>query len=138
MNFRRHMQKTDGRLLLVTPLLNVVFLLLCLLVGGSAFAPAAHEGGVPFSAAAGGTTGGQASGAMVIDLAANGGLYVNLQSLSGEEVQARLSRLAHEVPESVVRVRVDREAPLAQVLRVLEACRNAEIDQYSLVVGSDE
>lgn len=138
MNFRRHLHGVESPLLQITPLLTVVFLLLCLFVGGLAFAPAAREAYLQLPVVAGGQPIEHSPGEMVIEVASNGVLAVNRQALTPSELRARLVRFSSETAVSVVLVRVDPDAPFMQVLGVLDACRTAEIDKYLFVAGSGD
>ena len=131
MNFRRHLHGAESPLSQTTPLLNVVFLLLCLFVVGFALAPAARETGIRLPGAAGE----QCPGELVVDIASNGELTVNRLALTLDELRSRLLQLSREAPESVVLVRGDPDTTFAQVLGVLDACRIAEIDKYSVVAA---
>ena len=130
MNFRRHLRNTESPLVQSTAWLNVALLLLGLFVGGLALVPPPREAGVWLSVPGNAPADMSSPDGMVIEIAASGELSVNRQALTSEELRVRLIRFSRETVESVVLVRADTRASLAHVLGVIDACRNAAIDQY--------
>ena len=138
MNFRRHIRGEALPLFSMAPmLLNVALLLLCLLLGAGMWKPAACETGSRLPAVAGQPVE-HVPGELVVGIASNGVLTVNRQTLTIDELRARLRQLSFDVPESVVLVQADRQTPFAHVLDVLDACRSAEIDTYRFVAAPDD
>ena len=134
MNFRRHKRGSEISPLQSAPLLSVILLLLCLQVGGVTFMPAPHEEvAVHLPVVGDGQPVEHRAGELVVEIAASGTLQVNHGSLTMDELRARLQQLSRDVAESVVLVRADPDTPLAKVIAVVEACRIAEIDRYSVM-----
>ena len=138
MNFRRHLRGAELPLFQVSPLLNVVFLLLCLYLAVAVLDPAAREQEIQLPAIASGQPVQHVPGELIVRIASTGVLQLGRQTLTLDELRARLGQLSRDVPDSVVLVRADRDTPFAQILGVLDACRSAEIDKCSFVTMPSE
>ncbi|MFZ4396896.1 MAG: ExbD/TolR family protein [Kiritimatiellia bacterium] len=138
MNFRRHLHHTDSPLLQSVSLLTVVWLLLGLFLVGLLLAPAPREAGVWLAVAGNDPEAPQPADKMLIEIDRSGALSMNRQALTKEELREGLVKFSHEIADSMVLVRANSNAPLMQVLDVLDACRKADIDHYRVTAVPDE
>ena len=116
----------------------MVWLLLGLFVVGLLLVPPPREAGGWLAVAGNDPEDPQPAGNMVIEINGSGTLSINRQPLTKEELREGLVKFSHENADSMVLVRTDTNAPLMQVLGVLDACRNAEIHHYRITAVPDE
>lgn len=137
MNFRR---KRRGRpaALQMTALMDIVFLLLCFFVTTSVFSQWETEVAISLPTAKSATVPGRMPGEIILNLSESGQLTVNGQELTTEELSARLARVAKFYPGQPVVIRADRATPYEALMGVIDACRAADIWNFSLATRDDE
>ena len=137
MNFRK---KTRGRAqgLQMTALMDVIFLLLCFFVTTSVFSQWESEIAISLPSAKSATVPGRMPGEIILNVSAGGMVTVNGQVLSLEELTKRLSRLAKLYPDQPVVIRADRETSYEKLVEVIDACRTADVWNFSLATKDKE
>jgi len=137
MNFRKK-RKGGPTALQMTALMDVVFLLLCFFVTSSVFSQWETEVSIALPTAKSATVPGRMPGEIILNLSANGQLTVNGQILTNAEVTERLTRIAKLYPGQPVVIRADRTTPYESLMGVIDACRAADVWNFSLATKDEE
>ena len=127
MNFRKKAPWTANPGVPLTPMIDVVFLLLCFFVTSQIFAQWETEIDVALPTA---TTGGapqRLPGEVIINVRADGATVVNGQTLDDAQLRAMMDRLVDLFPGQPVLLRADKTTAYEHVVRVLDTCRQADI-----------
>ena len=111
----------------LTPMIDVVFLLLCFFVTSQIFAQWETEIDIALPTAATGGMPQRLPGEVIINVLADGTAVVNGQSLGDRELRAMMDRLVQLFPGQPVLLRADKATAYEHVVRVLDTCRQADI-----------
>ena len=118
----------------LTPMLDVVFLLLCFFVTTSVYSQWENEVEIQLPSADSSVEPNRLPGEIVINVAKDGEIRVNGRALTPEELGAKCRALATAFPGNPVVVRGDKAASWESVLRVLDVC--AKNDLYNVNFAS--
>ena len=113
--------------LLMTPMIDVVFLLLCFFVTSQIFAQWETEIDVALPTAATGGAPQRLPGEVIINVRADGATVVNGQTLDDAQLRAMMDRLVDLFPGQPVLLRADKATAYEHVVRVLDTCRQADV-----------
>ena len=122
----------------LTPMIDVVFLLLCFFVTSQIFAQWETEIDVALPTAATGDMPQRLPGEVIINVLADGTAVVNGQSLDDARLRAMMDRLVKLFPGQPVLLRADKATAYEHVMRVLDLCRQADIWNISFATGVPE
>ena len=111
----------------LTPMIDVVFLLLCFFVTSQIFAQWETEIDIALPTAATGGVPQRLPGEVIINVMADGSAVVNGQSLNDAELRSMMDRLVELFPGQPVLLRADKSTAYEHVVRVLDTCRQADI-----------
>lgn len=111
----------------LTPMIDVVFLLLCFFVTSQIFAQWETEIDVALPTAATGGMPQRLPGEVIINVRADGSAVVNGQNLDDAQLRAMMDRLVQLFPGQPVLLRADKATAYEHVVRVLDTCRQADI-----------
>ena len=137
MNFRKHVRaRPQG--LQMTALMDVIFLLLCFFVTTSVFSQWESEIAITLPSAKSATVPGRLPGEIILNVSAQGVVMVNGQVLTLDDLTARLGRLAKLYPGQPVVIRADKETSYESLVAVIDACRTADVWNFSLATKDDE
>ncbi len=137
MNFRKKRRGVPAALQM-TALMDVVFLLLCFFVTSSVFSQWETEVSIALPTAKSATVPGRMPGEIILNLSQNGTVTVNGQVLTSADVTARLTRIAKLYPGQPVVIRADRATPYESLMGVIDACRAADVWNFSLATKDEE
>jgi biopolymer transport protein ExbD len=126
-------ESADGVTLNLTPLIDMVFILLIFFMVNSTFV---RETGVTVERPAARTAVLQERGNILIAVTASGEVWMEQQRIDAHAVRARIERLHAEHPEGAAIVIADRQAPTGSVVQVLDQARLAGVGQVS--IATDE
>ena len=137
MNFRRN---SRGRAAAVqmSSLMDVIFLLLCFFVTTSVFSQWETEISITLPTAKSATVPGRMPGEIILNLSKDGTVSVNGQTLTLAEVTERLTRIAKLYPGQPVVIRADKETAYDSLVGVIDACRTADVWNFSLATKDEE
>ena len=137
MNFRKN-RRSRAPAVQMASLMDIVFLLLCFFVTSSVFSQWETEVAITLPTAKSATIPGRMPGEIILNLNADGKVSVNGHVLSLEEVTARLSRIAENFPGQPVVIRADKTVPYEKLMSLIDACRSANVWNFSLATEDEE
>lgn len=111
----------------LTPMMDVVFLLLCFFVTSQIFAQWETEIDVTLPTAETGEVPQRLPGEVIVNVLPDGRAVVNGQELDDAALLAMMSRLVELFPGQPVLLRADKATPYEHVVRVLDLCRQSDI-----------
>jgi len=117
----------------LTPLIDVVFLLLIFFVTTSSFV---KESGVEVERPVAESAARQERGNILIGVTANGTIWVDGAPVALESVRTVVGRLVADVPQSSVVVVADRAAMVGLAVRVIDQVRLAGVRNVSIAARS--
>ena len=137
MNFRRNLRRRAATVQM-SSLMDVIFLLLCFFVTSSVFSQWETEISIALPTAKSSTVPGRMPGEIILNVAADGNVTVNGQKLSLAEVTERLTRIAKLYPGQPVVIRADKTTKYESLVSVIDACRTADVWNFSLATKDEE
>ena len=127
MNFRKKLPEAGNLGVPLTPMIDVVFLLLCFFVTSQIFAQWETEIDIALPTAATGGMPQRLPGEVIINVMADGTAVVNGQTLDDGQLRAMMDRLVQLFPGQPVLLRADKATAYEHVVRVLDTCRQADV-----------
>ena len=137
MNFRRN-SRSRAAAVQMSSLMDVIFLLLCFFMTTSVFSQWETEISITLPTAKSATVPGRMPGEIILNLAKDGTVSVNGQTLTLAEVTERLTRIAKLYPGQPVVIRADKETAYDSLVGVIDACRTADVWNFSLATKDEE
>ena len=137
MNFRRN-SRSRAAAVQMSSLMDVIFLLLCFFVTTSVFSQWETEISITLPTAKSATVPGRMPGEIILNLSKDGTVSVNGQTLSLAEVTERLTRIAKLYPGQPVVIRADKDTAYESLVGVVDACRTADVWNFSLATKDEE
>ena len=137
MNFRKN-KRSGAPAVQMASLMDVVFLLLCFFVTSSVFSQWETEVAITLPTAKSATIPGRMPGEIILNLDADGKVSVNGHALSLEEVTKRLTRIAENFPGQPVVIRADKTSSYEKLMSLIDACRAANVWNFSLATEDQE
>jgi biopolymer transport protein ExbD len=122
----------------MTPMIDVVFLLLCFFVTTQLFAQWETEIDITLPTARTGQLPQRLPGEIIINLHEDGRIVVNGRTLENDALGAMLVQVARLFPGQPVLLRADQSTDYKHVIRVLDLCREADIWNISFATGVPE
>jgi len=136
-NFRSN-AKSEPLAFQMTPMIDVVFLLLCFFVSSQIFAQWETEIDITLPTARTGEVPQRLPGEIIVNILASGEVIVNGRSLDSEQLGSMLSRVVTLFPGQPVLLRADKTTAYEHVIRVLDLCRQSDIWNISFATGVPE
>lgn len=121
-----------------TSMIDIVFLLLCFFITTSVFSQWEYEVDIVLPTAQSGKMPDRLPGEVIINLARDGRIVINQQVLTPGQLKDRLDRLARFFPGQPVVLRADKQTEYADVIRVIDLCRQSDIWNISFATSGDE
>ena len=137
MNFRRN-SRSKAASVQMASLMDVIFLLLCFFVTSSVFSQWETEVSITLPTAKSATIPGRMPGEIILNLNEKGEVSVNGQVLTLAEVTERLTRIAKLYPGQPVVIRADKTTKYEALVSVIDACRTADVWNFSLATKDEE
>ena len=132
---RRNKSRSPG--LSLTSMLDVIFLLLCFFVTVSVFSQWENEISIKLPSAETSDEPDRLPGEIIVNLAKDGTVIVNGKMLELADLQARLKKVAKFYPGQPVIIRADKELAYEKLVKVIDACRAADVWNFSLATEGD-
>ena len=133
---RKNLSRAPG--LSLTSMLDVIFLLLCFFVTATVFSQWESEISIKLPSAETSDEPDRLPGEIIVNLRKDGGIVVNGKSLELSDLQARLKKVAAAFPGQAVIIRADKDLAYDRLVKVIDACRSADIWNFSLATSNDQ
>ena len=127
---RKNKSRSPG--LSLTSMLDVIFLLLCFFVTVSVFSQWENEISIKLPSAETSDEPDRLPGEIIVNLTKDGSVIVNGKLLELADLQARLKKVAKFYPGQPVIIRADKELAYEKLVKVIDACRAADVWNFSL------
>lgn len=132
---QHHYQQEDDTGIDLTPMLDVVFIMLIFFIVTSSFI---KESGIEVQRPQADTATAQESANIMIAVTADGQVWLDKQPVDLRSVRAHVERLRMEQPEGAVVVQADENARTGLVIQVMDQARLAGARDVALAAGSGE
>ena len=137
MNFRKK-AKSEPVGFQLTPMIDVVFLLLCFFVTSQVFSQWEAEIDITLPTARTSQTPERLPGEIIVNILADGRTMVNGRELDEGGLAGMLKRLASLFPGQPLLIRADKTTDYEHVIRVLDLCRESDIWNISFATSVPE
>jgi biopolymer transport protein ExbD len=121
----------------VTPMIDVVFLLLCFFITTAVFSQWENEVDIVLPTAQSARVPDRLPGEVIVNVARDGRITVNQTPLTPDELRGRLVRLTKVFPGQPIVIRADRATAYEHVMAVVDACRLVDIWNISFATGEE-
>ena len=136
MRFARK-SKSKAPQLALTSMLDVIFLLLCFFVTVSVFSQWENEISIKLPDAKTSEEPDRLPGEIVVNLARDGKVTVNGQVWTLPDLQTRLAKVSKYYPGQPVIIRADKEVRYETLVGLIDACRAADVWNFSLATEGE-
>jgi biopolymer transport protein ExbD len=138
MNFRRKAGSSESQGFQMTPMIDIMFLLLCFFVTSQIYAQWESEIDITLPTSTTGDMPDRLPAEIIVNVSAAGAMTVNKISLDEPALGTLLQRIAKHYPGQPVLIRADRSTAYEHVIGVLDLCRGADIWNISFATSSNE
>ena len=122
----------------MTPMIDVVFLLLCFFVTSQLFAQWETEIDITLPTAQTGELPQRLPGEIIINITHDSRILVNTRPLDLPALATLLTDLAAQFPGQPVILRADRSTPYESIISVLDLCRQADLWNISFATSATD
>jgi biopolymer transport protein ExbD len=130
---RRHHQQDEDTGIDLTPMLDVVFIMLIFFIVTSSFI---RESGVEVQRPQAETANPQDKGNILIAVTADGQIWMDKQPVDIRSVRAHVERMRVDQPDGAVVVQADQDARTGLVVQVMDQARLAGVQDVALAAGN--
>ena len=135
MRMRRYSHQTEEEAGIdLTPMLEVVFIMLILFIVTSSFI---KESGIEVNRPQADSASSQDKGNILIAVTADGQVWLDKQVVDVRSVRAHVERMRQEQPEGVVVVQADQDARTGLVVKVMDQARLAGVPDVVLAASTE-
>ncbi len=121
-----------------TPMIDVVFLLLCFFITTSVFSQWEMEVDVVLPSAESSKIPDRMPGEVIINLSEGGIITINQKTFTHDELKSRLIRLVQLFPGQPVIIRADKNSRTEELIAIVDICRMADIWNISFATSADD
>ena len=129
MSARRHLQAQDETELDMTPMLDIVFIMLIFFIVTSSFV---KESGVTVSTPQAQTASQQENANIFIAITDQGEVWIDRRPVDPRSVRAIVARLHADKPEGSVIIQSDEEAATGRLVEVMDQVRLAGVEKIAI------
>jgi biopolymer transport protein ExbD len=126
---RKYEQQQDDTALDMTPMLDIVFIMLIFFIVTTSFI---KESGVDVNSPSAATAEKKELGHIMIALTANGEVWIDKRNIDIRAVRANVERLHAENPEGAVIIQADTESKNGLLIQVIDQSRLAGVSNVSI------
>jgi biopolymer transport protein ExbD len=126
---RKSVQETDEAVIDVTPMLDVVFIMLIFFIVTASFV---KESGIDVSRPDAATAVRQERGNILVAITANGQIWINKRQIDVRAVRANIERMHAENPQGSVIIQADEHSETGLLVQVMDAARLAGVYEVSI------
>jgi biopolymer transport protein ExbD len=137
MNFRKNRR---GMLpaFQMTSMMDIIFLMLFFFITTTVYSQWEYEIDITLPTAQSGKVPDRLPGEIIVNITKDGRVSVNQQDLTLDALKSRLDRLARYFPGQPVVLRADKETRYEDLIKVVDACRKADIWNFSMATSEDK
>jgi biopolymer transport protein ExbD len=130
---KRRLQEVEDEIdLNITPMLDIVFIILIFFVVSTSFV---KESGVDVSRPSASTTERKERGNIMIGITADNAVWIDKRQVDIRAVRANIERLHAENPEGAVVIQADRDARTGMLVQVIDQSRLAGVSDVSIAAS---
>lgn len=129
MKMRRHSQPTEETGIDLTPMLDVVFIMLIFFIVTATFV---KESGIDVNRPDANTATQQDRASILIAIDDTGAVFIDRRRVELDAVRANIERLHAENPQGTVVIQADENASTKQLVAVMDASREAGVYEVSI------
>ncbi|MBN2328396.1 MAG: biopolymer transporter ExbD [Candidatus Omnitrophica bacterium] len=111
----------------MTPMIDIVFLLLIFFITTSVFARLENELSITVPTAESAETPKRNLGELIVNLRSDGTLVINQRNVTLDQLRLLLARIAKQYPDQSVIIRGDRQAALEYAIDILDICAKSGV-----------
>ena len=131
---KKRVQEVDDDIdLNITPMLDIVFIILIFFVVSTSFV---KESGVDVSRPSASTAERKERGNIMIGITADNAVWIDRRQVDIRAVRANIERLHAENPEGAVVIQADRDARTGVLVQVLDQSRLAGVDDVAIAAST--
>ncbi|HBE93055.1 MAG TPA: biopolymer transporter ExbD [Gammaproteobacteria bacterium] len=131
---RRHSHKNDEAEINITPMLDVVFIMLIFFIVTTSFI---KETGIDVNRPSADTAEKKERGNILVAINANGEIWMNKRKIDIRSVRANIERAHAENPEGSVVITADKESKTDTLIQVMDQARLAGVQNVSIAATTD-
>ena len=131
---RRHAHKDEEVEINITPMLDVVFIMLIFFIVTTSFI---KETGIDVNRPSADTAEKKERGNILIAINANGEIWLNKRKIDVRSVRANVERAHAENPEGSVVITADKESKTDTLIQVMDQARLAGVQNVSIAARTD-
>ncbi len=126
---RRRDRRKSGSEVNLTPMLDVVFIMLIFFIVTASFV---KESGIEISRPGASTAVRKEKGNILIAISANDQIWMNRRQVDPRALRANIERMHAENPQGAVIIQADKDAKTGLLVKVMDAARSAGVKSVSL------
>ena len=126
---RRRDRRKSGSEVNLTPMLDVVFIMLIFFIVTASFV---KESGIEISRPGAATAVRKEKGNILIAISANDQIWMNRRQVDPRALRANIERMHAENPQGAVIIQADKDAKTGLLVKVMDAARAAGIKSISI------
>jgi biopolymer transport protein ExbD len=126
MNFKKNISSAQGGFPLA-PMIDIMFLLLIFFMVATIYAQFETKLGITVPTASSGASGARERGEIIINLDAEGRIFINDAEMNTSRLEGLLGQVAQEFRDQPVIIRADAQTRHEKVVSVLDICRKVDI-----------
>jgi len=131
---RKRTPRTDDTTVDLTPMLDVVFILLIFFIVTASFV---KEAGLEVNRQYAASAEPQDTGNVLIAISPEGDVWIDQRRVDVRAVRANIERLHAENPQGAVVIQADRDSKNGVLVQVLDAARQAGVENVSIAAEVD-
>ncbi|HEY7864458.1 MAG TPA: biopolymer transporter ExbD [Psychromonas sp.] len=132
---RRRIRAEDDTQIDMTPLIDVVFIMLIFFIVTTSFV---RESGVEVNRPKAATATAQSKAGIFVAIKANGEIYIDRKQVDVQRVRAGLERLLADQGDVGLVIQADQDTRHGVVVKVMDAARDAGISQIAVAAKKQE
>jgi biopolymer transport protein ExbD len=129
MSARRHQVQQDESELDITPMLDIVFIMLIFFIVTTSFV---KESGIKVNSPSASSAVSQDKASIFVAINNNGDVWIDKRQVDVATVRAIIARLHTNNPEGAVVIQADKEVLAEQLMRVMDQVRLAGVENIAL------
>lgn len=135
MNMRRLNRQADEPQIDLTPMLDVVFIMLIFFIVTTSFV---RETGIDVNRPTANTVETKSKGNIMVSITPDGDIWIDKRRIDLRAVQANIQRIKAKYPQSSVIIQSDRDAKTGLLVKVMDQIRMAGIHNISIAATADQ